>query len=600
MNRNRTWEFVTLTGVGLLLAALAILIIEPPASQYEISLYGAYPIYLWGLLIGAFFLGEVVMLASAQRQSNWLWQPGLVLVLLTNAVLLLMPYIRGYPMYGRGDALTHIGFTRDIVKTGAISGANIYPSTHVLLQTVSYATGADLMKFAVLVPVVSATVYFGSMYYLLVNLFNSRREVLFRLPFAMLPVLGPAYTGVRPFDLSLLLTPFVLYLFIKSQRDATPAVRVAFVVSAVAYVLMHPLSALFLTLIFGVWTLGTWIPSLSTQHIRPTNVFSVVFVLFVAWYQNYKSILLRIEKITETLLGQTAGAPPVQSYSNTINEASPPLIDLFRVWLFRFGIEFVVFSLGFCSLCLMAFFIYRGWYSVDSYVIIFASMLVVFSFGGLSFLLADLIVGMGRPFQFAKIGGVVLAGGVFYFLWQYIDYKPPSKSVRVGFSVPVAVVLLLLISLTTFGLYKSPLSSQKNHQVTDQELEGVEWLSGNETASDVYGVGISYSRFYEAQHGKAAEKTLVDQRRPPPHFNYTERQRFGQNYQEDKYLIVTRFGRIVYPSTFPDYRQFWRFTPRDFQRVERDRTVSHIYDSGGFDLYMVNGTASLNRTTAGQ
>lgn len=598
MTADRSWEVVTLVGVGLLLAALTILVLEPPAAQYEISLYEAYPIYLWGLLVAAFFLGEMVILTSAQRRNDWLWQPALALVLLTNATLLLMPYIRGYPIYGRTDALTHIGRARDIVELGTIAGDNIYPSTHILIQTVSYTTGVDLMNYAVLIPIAYSSVYFGSMYYLLTTLFDSRRDILFRLPFTMLPVLGTAYVGVRPFDLSLLLTPFVFYLFIKSQRESSPTVRVAFVLASIAYVLLHPLAAIFLILIFGVWTAATRIPRLSAEYIRPTNVFSLVFVFFIAWYQNYQSILLRFEQVTETLLGQASGSPPIQNYANTVDKASPPLIDLFRVWLFRFGVEFVVFALGFGFLCLMLLFLYRGWYSVDSYVILFASTLVAFSLGGVSFLLFDLIVGMDRPFQFAKIGGVVLAGGLFYLLWEYVDYQPPSTNVEVGFSVSIGLVLLLLVVLTTYGIYPSPLSSKKNFQVTEQELEGSEWLSGKEAevGMDVNTIGIRYFRFYEAQNGVIEEKPLDDKVLPPPHFNYTETEQYGQNFEEDRYLIVTRLGRTVYPSTFPDYRQFWRYTPSDFERIERDRTVSHVYDNGDFDLYSIQGTGPVNRT----
>lgn len=598
MSSNRTLGFATLVGTGMLCVALVVLITTPPAEQYEMSLYAAFPTYLWGLLVGAFFIGEMVILLSAQQRESTIWKPALGLVLLTNATLLLLPYVRGYTMYGRGDALTHIGYARDITLFESITGGNIYPVTHVLLQTVAYATDTEPMQYAVLTPIIFAGVYFGAIYYLLIHLFNTRQEVLFRLPFAMLPVLGTAYVGVRPFDLSILLTPLVLYLFIKGQQQPTLAVRGSFVVVAASYILYHPLSGLFLMLVFGVWTVARHAPKIDGDFTTPTNVFSLVFVCFVAWYQSYRSILFRIETVFGTLFGQAGGAAPVQQYSETVERASPPLIDLFRVWLFTLGTEFVIFALGFGFLCLLAVSLYRNWYSVDSYVLLFGCMLVAFSFGGLAFLLVDLTVGMDRPFQFAKIGGVILAGGVFYLLWQYIDSQSDVSSAALGFNVTVGAVLLVLVLLVTFSLYPSPLGSGKNYQVTEMELEGSEWLAENgQSVSRTQTLGINYRRFHDALYGKESV-SIADEGQPPPHFDYTSRARLGQSYQDDTYMIITRLGRITYPRKFPDYRPLWRFKPRDFDRLNRDRTVSQVYDNGGFDLYRVDGTAASNETDA--
>ena len=594
---NAALELVTLAGVVALLGALAIAIATPLAEHYEISVYGAFPAVFWVLLAGAYFLGEMVIFRSAQREGDPTWRPALYLVLLANATLISMPYIRGYPMYGRADALTHLGFARDISILGGVPVDNIYPSTHVLVRTLSYLTGTDLTTFAVLVPIAFSGVYFGAMYFLLVHMYGSREEVLFRLPFVMLPVLGVAHVGVRPFDLSLLVVPLVFYLFVKGQRNPTPALRVTFVLATVAAILFHPLNGLFLVATFGFWGVARRIPLLRSERVTPTNVVSLTAVCFIAWYQNFASILIRFESVLAVLLGQREGSAPVEQYSETVNEASPPLVDLFQVWLFRFGVEFVVFSLGFGFLCLVLVFLYRDWYSVNSYVMLFAGLLVGFSFGGLFFLLFDFIVGMDRPFQYAKIGGVVLAGGVFYLVRQYVDFEPISPRTEIGFNAVIASVLLVLVLVSVFSFYPAPYGKSKNFQVTEQELEGTEWTAGNGTADDIRTIGINYRRFHDAHHGTVTERSLLDRGPPPAHFNYTTRRQLGQNYQEDTYLAVARLGRVVYPKTFPDYRRFWRFTPRDFDSLERDETVSRVYDNGDYDLYLVEGTASPTNTT---
>lgn len=42
-------------------------------------------------------------------------------------------------MFGRADVLSHVGFIRDIQKTGQISPGNIYPNFHLLVLSLSYA-----------------------------------------------------------------------------------------------------------------------------------------------------------------------------------------------------------------------------------------------------------------------------------------------------------------------------------------------------------------------------------------------------------------------------------------------------------------------------
>lgn len=590
MSSNRSLELATVLGVSLLLAAVAVLLTTPPARQYEISIYRAYPSYFWGLLVGAFILGGLVILASARRPGDQTWQPALALVLLSNAVLLFMPFIRGYQMYGRADPMTHVGFTRDILSSGEIGG-NIYPPVHLLVMTVADATGVDLMTITMLIPPVFSMLYFGSMFYLLRTLFDSRQQVLFGLPFVLLPVLRFAHLGLRPFGLSILLVPLTFYLFFKGQRNPVPAVRAAFVVVLFAQLLYHPLTALFLIGVFTLYLVSRYAPRIRKQYVTPTNLFSLSLVVFLAWYSRYTGIILRFERIYFTLFGSSDGEAPVEAYQGTIQEASPALIDLVRVATFKYGLELTLFGLGFASLGLALLLLRRREYAPDLPTVMLGTTLAVFSVGGLVFLVTDLIVPPRRPFQIAKIGAVVLTGQLLYLLRDRVDWARNRLGTTAGFWVPVVVVLLLLVTLSTFSLYESPLKSENNPQVTKMEMEGSMWLTqhGNET-DDLARFGLPYHRFYDARFG-ANETGRFSEAQPPSHFNYTTRQYLGQSYDSDRYLTLTRKGRIVYPELFPDYPSRWRFTPRDFERFERDRTTDRVYDNGDYTQYVVNSTA---------
>lgn len=583
-------EKVSLVGVLLLLVAVLIVLLVPPAKQYEISLYDTYPIYFWGLIIGAMFLGAMVVVGSATNPEDGTWMFGLALMVVTNALVLLLPFIRGYRMYGRGDALTHIGFVRDIINVGAIEH-NIYPPTHLLVTVVADATGLDVTTVAMAIPVVFSGMYFGAMFYLLVFLFDSRERVLFGVPFVMLPVLGFAHVHLRPFDMSIMLVPLVLYLFIKGRRESAVPVRAMFVVALIANLLYHPLTALFMLIVLSLYFVARHLPEVKKQYGTPTNVVSLSTVVVIAWYTT--EFIRRSINLYRSLFGISEGQAPIETFTETTEKATIALIDIVRVFTFRFGTEFLLFGLGFAFLGVALLLYNRGKYTPTTYTVMLGGILVTFVVGGVVVLVSDLVTidAFDRSFQIAKLGGVVLAGQLFYLMWKHGNWSPHRGGLPTGLVTLFGVVLLLLIAVSTFSLYPSPLSSGFNHQVTDMELQGTVWVTEHGTNNTgMREHGMSYNRHHNAQYGKLVPPPY-EPANVPDHFTYETNESVGQSYEEDQYLIITRRGRILYPEIFPDYRENWRLTPGDFSRLERDTTAARIYDNGDFDLYRVQGQA---------
>ncbi|WP_336135437.1 hypothetical protein [Natronomonas amylolytica] len=588
--RSNQPRWLTLGGVALLIVAVAIVITTPSANRYEISLYRAYPIYFWVLLVGAMLAGALTIVASARVDSGRSWVYGVSLMLLTNALLLLLPYIRGYEMFGRSDAMSHLGFMVDISNSGGIGG-NIYPPMHLLAIAVSDATGVEPMTVAMLLPVVFSGIYFGAMFYLLYAVFETRAQVLFGLPFVMLPVLRQAHVGFRPFDVAIMLVPLVLYLFFKGQPNPTPPVRATFVVVLVAVLLYHPLTAIFLIMVFALYGASKYAPLVKRKYASPTNLVSLSAAVFIVWYSEYAGIILRFEQVHDSLFGAGGGGTRADTYARTIEEASPPLIDLARVFTFKYGLEFVLFGLGFAFLGMAVLLILQRKAVLDTYSVMIIGTVIGFSVFGVAFLLQDLIVPPQRPFQIAKIGAVVIVGQLFYVLWRHVDWSPERPSVRISFQTILTITLIVLIVLSTFSVYESPLESESNHQVTEMEVQGNEWLTEHGSASqEVAAFKISHHRFNHARSGTSTPQPFAFST-PPPHFNYTVHDSLGRSYQNDRYLTITRAGRIVYPEAFPNYRPRWRFTPEDFERLERDTTTNRIYDNGDYRQYLVEGNA---------
>ena len=98
--------------------------------------------------------------------------------------------------------------------------------------------------------------------------------------------------------------------------------------------------------------------------------------------------------------------------------------------------------------------------------------------------------------------------------------------------------------------------------------------------------------FEDAMLGFQADNVTKDPDPPPDHFGYADGETLGAMYNESHYLVITPAGRQFYPEIWPDYRQYWQYTPQDFERLETDPTVSKVYINGGFETYTVEGTNS--------
>ena len=590
--RSDTLKTVALFGVLLLIAAVAIANIVPPANRYEISLYGAYPIYFWALLLGAMVIGALVIIGSSGRSDGRSWMFGLYVMLLSTMLLVVLPFVRGYYMYFRGDPLTHIGYTIDILNAGEPN--NIYPLMHLLTVALSDATGFELRTTAMFLPLVFCVIYFGAMYYLLPRLFQSRRQILLALPFVMLPVLRRAHTEFRPFGFSVVLLPLVLYLLIASQRTSAIGVRIAFVITLVSMLLYHPLTALFAIGIFAIWFLSRYVPRISAEDLTPTSVVSISAAVFLAWYSNFTGVILRFERVYEALFGTAGGESPADGYTQTVQEASPPLIDLIRVAVFGLGLEFLLFGLGLAFIAVVTYLVLNRRSTPDTFVFLFAAALAVFSVGGLAFLTMDLIVPHQRPFQVAKVFGVVLVGGLFYILLNQVERPRHGSKVRTSIVVVLLVTMMLLAGLSVTGVHRSPAAGESNHQITDMEFKSADWITEHGTTTDGYlQAGFSYHRFSDALYGtQNPPGDLSGGQSAPNHFNYHEYSFIGEGYTDDQYLLISHRQRIFYQEVYPDFQENWRFTPGDFDRLEQDRTTARIYDNGDKTQYLIEGTGS--------
>lgn len=620
---DRRVKLLATVSVWLLVLALFTLVVAGQARGYEISLYEALPTPFWVFLVGAVFAAQAGLLARAfdPAARSRLWVILFGALVLATVTLLLLPYIRGYPVYGRADVLSHVGFARSIDSFGTASNrelypTDIYPNIHLLVLALSYATGVDPLHVINSIAPFVTFVSIGGFYLLLAEVYERRRPAIAGAAIVALPIGATAHINTSPYAQSLLLVPLVLYLFLHGQRTGSTGIRVALVVALVSLVLYHPLTAFFVLFVFVAYVL-TGLLGFSADARSPAVAGYVTISAFATWYLQFAGIVFKFRDTFDRLVNSADGGPStLSSYSSTVDSAQPEFLDLLRVALLKYGIDLIVVGLT----ALYVFFVVVGYLRRNRQGDGFTRAKLTFVAGSALFVALSAVLFVfslpldySRPLLFGVYLGLVPAGLALGYLWHgpgWVDKldrrsrsgEPASSSTprarglrRVAGRAIVVMAVLSIASLAVFGTLYSPLGSLENHQVTRMELDGTGWVFENrDTETEFATLGVSFERHHHAQFGVWTDVPFGEFDGPgvPDHFNYTEYPTLGASYTDDTYLTISELGRIVYPAKFPDYEDQWRWTPADFAALEHDPSVDHVYDNGEVDTYHVSGTGT--------
>jgi hypothetical protein len=603
LHGDRRVKLFATVSVWLLVGAVALLALAGPARGYEISLYRALPTAFWICVVGAVLVAQVGLLARAfdETARGRGWVVLLYTMLLTVTMLLVVSYVRGYPVYGRADVLTHVGFARGIDIVGTASSRefypnDIYPNIHLLVLTLSYATGLDPLH---VINGINPFITFSSIagvYLLLAEVYGNRRQAIAGAAIAALPIGTTAHLNSSPYAQSVLLVPLVLYLFVYGQRTSATAPRVALVVALVSLVLYHPLTAFLVLFVFGAYVLVGRL-GVTDDSRSPAVAGYVTVSAFATWYLQFAGIVFKFRDTFERLVGTAeSGGSSFDSYTSTVDAARPAILDLLRVASLRYGIPATIIGLLGIYVLFALNQLRRGKLAASRATLAVVGSALLFT--GLSAVLfvVSLPLDYTRPLLVAVYLALVPAGLAVSYLWVGTDRValPPTEWWRptLGRAVVVGAVLTLTF-VTLFAFFYSPLGSLENHQVTRTELDGSAWVFDHRDGEvELVTMGWGARRHHDAHFGVWADPSgSLEDPGVPEHFNYTVSPRLGESYAEDTYLFVSAHGRDYYPEKFPDYEDRWAFTPADFARLDHDTTVRHVYDNGGFDGYVVAGAA---------
>ncbi|MGA2933753.1 MAG: hypothetical protein ABSD81_01195 [Methanomicrobiales archaeon] len=592
---NRICRLLTLFGFVLILLCLLIILLAPPISGYEFSLYDAYPWIFWLFIIIAIFSGQSILLLSAfhseKTKNNWIF--GFVLIFTADFILLSLPLMRGYFINGSGDVLTHIGYMRDII-TNSNLGSNYYPLDHIFGIILQYFTNLSIEQITYVIPL-----YFSSFYLIawipLAKVISKSREVFFlTLIFGSLLCFGNNFMAFAPFCQILLFFPFFLYLIFRMISPfISKSFHFAILLTTVLLALFHPLVAVLAMILLAILIIYKDLKGkeLSFQF-SPFFLFFIFVLLFLSWSSYLYTLIKTVNPIIQSILGNGGMTSEFTRQMSYLEYGIDPFL-LIRHVFYTYGIQIIIGILFFMAL-FWIFTTYRN-QNKDEKKRWQIMQIIVYSYFILFFLaIAMLFVngsfGFIRIYNFAVVFSFFIIAGWFAYIISDIQYVTLKKMLHILFIIGI---IMALTYLSVFTLYLSPLTRNSNQQVTESDYKGMgTFFSFRDEALKIFELGLSQKRFHDALYGVDVPNVNIvyyETNPLPKHFGYQSNESFNQLYSESRYyFILNKQGRFYDERVNPEFSDLWSYTPQDFSRFFNGINNNNIYSNDDLKIYEFN------------
>ena len=596
---------------GLLCFALlvfaVVLLIKSPATNYEASIYIATPQTVWIILVSSLICGFGIVAHQVYTrgyETRKLWVIGVTLIAISSLICFSVHILRGYILLG-GDITTHLAFIQNIIKYGEVDSTNPYPLLHLSIAFINKITGIAPMKLLLYTPIPFYALFMYSFYLMSKSVFHEGGRVILVTSIGVFTPVYLSFFYTTPFSISLLLTPLIIYLFVKSITTDNYR-KFMYFAAALASVLLleylHPITVVFTIIVLSV--VGICIAI--SNHIRGISK------LKIGTYAVYLVIILSLALWSSARLAHFGlNFPPAEpnvEVSSTpqtqylITEAQPTVIPPYT--------SYILSSINLMEdngYSFIPFFIKR--YAMPILYTILAAIALPIVIRRRDTILIGLYLAMLALFTVALLSAITQYGGYLSRIQQYIIIILPvfvgsfaydmlrgikhSTWRKLGSTI-IAAAFIICLTNSVFTAYGSRYTLAVNDQITSQELEGMQWFIENKK-SDVSTLTLSFQAYrlkflYLSYNGAQVREDIPGWPpipSPPYHFGYNKYETLGEAVDQDYYMVLNQQDRILYTDIWPEMASK-RFTPEDFARLETDPSLGKVYSNKGVDIWYIH------------
>ncbi|WP_247004886.1 hypothetical protein [Halosolutus gelatinilyticus] len=591
--RRRTMD--STFAVGFLAVAIAVLVARAnPATAYEPSIYAATPTATW---VG-FGVGLAIAVATAIACRGRERTIGIALGALTVTAIVSLPVIRSYRFLGMGDALTHLGWVRDIVD-GTVSPHELfYPGVHSL-ATVFHVVGGATIERGLLLSAIALFVPFLVFVPLVVRSVTGNGlavGVAAILSWAVLPINNIAtHMGIHTNSNALFLTPVVIFAFVAYLRRRATVERLPIGISpfnaliyltAAALLLVHPQQMFNIIVLLGVIAAVQFLARKRYDDhpmvAQPTMYAHTIVLgsLFTVWVASDETFRRAFAGLVYGLISQNVGAgAEVDQRESSLTEIGASLSELFA----KLFLEMALIGL---IVGLFVLLVWLGRTKLDrepkSFVTYFGIALV--PLGGVFALYS-----LGTPTMAFRqvgfiyvvitiLGGIAIARGIGAL---------SSVITTPGANAVAAVFLGACLVLGLVTVYSSPLIYDPSQHVTEEQFSGYE-TGLNRAAAERPHVGLGYDpfRYDHGLNGVERDGALSGASTASGEANATEfndGNYSGAYHGLDYYFIVTEWDETREIEVYEELR----YSGGALRELETSPSADKVISNDEFRMYDV-------------
>lgn len=584
-----TWELALLCAGFLAVVVAVVAAHRTPATQYEVSIFAGTPAAFWAGI--ALSIG-ITLVLTFRKSARWVQAGGALLAGNAFVAIVALPLLRGYEFYSSGDALSHMGWVRNVLANELALTDLIYPGLHTVGIYYHRLVGLPLESSLLLAVVTFATMFAVFVPMVVYTVTESRRAALIGLLSALmiLPVNNiSAHLTVFPSTMAVFYLPFVLLLLAVGIREAsqmeylTPTDGVL-ALACLSVVLIHPQQAANLLLVLLVVSLVVIASRLHSGNRSLTSLswHSVILAgALGAWALVHERIsetaVSFLSAVVATLTGgsSSAGSAISQRTGSLSAIGASPLEIALKLFLVS-----AIFSM--LTLGVLAF----TWLQLRRQDYRWTEIgLVGFGLFPIGVVMILYILSDLQTIYFRHLGFIMALVTVFgavgvAWITQSLEDRSFSQ-----LTVPLtAVVMGILIALSLVTLFPSPFIYQPNGHVTEMQLDGHATAFANDNDSVSYaGVRTGPDRFQDGIEGTFDLEPSEVRRSTRIPYDDEYDGPLADAFESSRYLVVStadlKRESVAYQNL--------RYSQQRLETIGDGDGVDRVISNGEFRLYYV-------------
>lgn len=583
INNESLLNKLSMSGLILTFISITIFLMYFNVSNYEISVYGSYPIYFWVFLILIELIGiQILIIELINNKKTNHSIIGILLIYFVNLLILLVPL--KYYFYGMDDSISHAGYIKDILISGNSGISDFYPLSHIWVVIVSIISNLSYLKIILLAVPLFYSVYIIGIFLLSKKITTDENKRNFILIFSTIFPVGIYTSQFYPIGLGIFCIPLILYLFLKKDK-----IQYSFLFVLICFfaVFLHPLISVFLILALATYGASSFlylkfnkIESGKFRFSYITNSILLLIVTLIAWMGSFWIFGAKIQSLVYWITGEAQNSY-IQSYGQAVAKTHFSIFETIYLATKIYGPFFIYFALFIIAFIYIIHKLVKN-KKVSKEQIFFLLLTIIFGVIAVFFLVTgfNLASNPVRIFAMLSITSSILSALVYY---EIVALRPK----RIKFLIIQLLSLILVFSmiLGIFNIHPSPITNYPSSDVSKAEYTGGEWLvTKSNLTNKIFPVSSEFAdRMRDGTLGfEMGSKGSVGH--PPSHFGYENYSSINSSMNQSSLIAVTAYDKAYYGKIWTTQGSF---NLNDFNKLKDDYNCNYIYTDGEFQVWYV-------------